>query len=129
MRHRKNFNKLSRPSSHRLSMLRNLAVSLIKHERIITTVQKAKEARRIAERLITYGKRGTLHARRLCASIVQDDEILKKIFGELAERYKNRNGGYTRITRIGFRRGDGAEEALFELVDRPLKESKEEKKK
>jgi large subunit ribosomal protein L17 len=129
MRHRKNFNKLSRPSSHRLSMLRNLAVSLIKHERIITTVQKAKEARRIAERLITYGKRGTLHARRLCASIVQDDEVLKKIFGELAERYKNRNGGYTRITRIGFRRGDGAEEALFELVDRPLKESKEEKKK
>mgnify|MGYP000237317953 CR=1 FL=1 len=129
MRHRKNFNKLSRPSSHRLSMLRNLAVSLIKHERIITTVQKAKEARRVVDRLITYGKRGTLHARRLCASIVQDDEVVRKIFGELAERYKNRNGGYTRFTRIGFRKGDGAEEVLFELVDRPLKEKKEEKKK
>lgn len=128
MRHRKNFNKLSRPSSHRLSMLRNLAVSLIKYERVITTVQKAKEARRIAERLITYGKRGTLHTRRLCASIVQDDEVVRKIFGELAERYKNRNGGYTRITRLGFRKGDGAEEALFELVDRPLKEKEQKKK-
>jgi large subunit ribosomal protein L17 len=124
MRHRKNFNKLSRPSSHRLSMLRNLAVSLIKHERIITTVQKAKEARRVVERLITYGKKGTLHARRLCASIVQDNEVVRKIFGELAERYKNRNGGYTRIIRIGYRKGDGAEQALFELVDRPLKEEK-----
>jgi len=124
MRHRKNFNKLSRPSSHRLSMLRNLAVSLIKHERIITTVPKAKEARRIVERLITYGKKGTLHARRLCASIVQDNEVVRKIFGELAERYKNRNGGYTRIIRIGYRKGDGAEQALFELVDRPLKEEK-----
>lgn len=129
MRHRKDFNKLSRPTSHRLSMLRNLAISLIKHERVITTVPKAKAARRIVERLITYGKRGTLHARRLAARWVHEEEVLRKIFGELAERYKSRNGGYTRITRIGFRRGDCAEEALFELVDRPVKEIKREEEK
>lgn len=125
MRHRKRYRKLRRPSSHRLAMLRNMAVSLFKYERILTTVPKAKEARRVVERVITWGKKGTLHHRRLAARWIQDKELLRKIFGELAERYRNRNGGYTRIIRIGFRRGDGAELALFELVDRPTQEKKE----
>ncbi len=128
MRHRKKFNKLSRPSSHRLAMLKNMAASLIKHEKIITTVEKAKAARRIVERVITYGKRGTLHARRLAARWIKDDLLLRKVFGELAERYRNRNGGYTRITRLNYRKGDGAEMALFELVDRPIKKEEESKK-
>lgn len=120
MRHRKGYRKLGRPSTHRIAMFRNMVSSLFKHERILTTVQKAKEARKIAERIITWGKKGTIHHRRLAERWIQDKEVLNKVFGELAERYKNRNGGYTRIVRIGFRRGDGAELALFELVDRPV---------
>jgi len=125
MRHLKAYRKLNRTSSHRSLMLRNLVTSLLEHERVETTVMKAKEARRIAERMITLGKRGTLHARRRAASVLMTKSVVKKLFDEIAPRYKNRNGGYTRILRVGYRKGDGAPLAFLELV----KEEAEKKKK
>jgi len=123
MRHRKSFRKLSRTREHRRAVLRNLVTSLFLHERIETTVAKAKEARRVGERMITFAKRGDLAARRHVASYVHGDDVVKKLFETLAPWYAERNGGYTRIVRIGRRLGDAGETALLELVKSPeLKE-------
>ena len=117
MRHLNGYRKLGRDSSHRRAMLRNMATSLVLHERIETTVPKAKELRGIVDRMITLGKRGDLHARRMAASYLFDDEAVSKVFGDLADRFRTRPGGYTRILKKGFRFGDGADVALLELVD------------
>jgi large subunit ribosomal protein L17 len=100
-------------------MLKNMVTSLLQHERITTTVPKAKEARKMAEKVITLGKKGGLHNVRLAQRLVKDREVLKKVFGELKTRYASRKGGYTRLMRGGFRRGDAADVAILELVDRP----------
>ena len=118
MRHRSGYRKLNRNASHRKAMFANMAVALIKHEQIKTTLPKAKELRRIADRLITLGKRGTLHARRQALATLKDTKIAAKLFDELAERYKERPGGYTRVLKAGFRYGDMAPMAYIELVDR-----------
>jgi len=118
MRHGVAGRKLNRSSSHRKAMLNNMVASLFEHERIHTTVPKAKEARRIAEHVITLGKRGGLHNVRLAERTVRSRDLLQKIFGELKDRYSTRPGGYTRIIRTGFRQGDAAEMAFLELVDR-----------
>jgi len=116
MRHRNFGRKLSRNTEHRRALLRNLVTSLILEERIETTLPKAKEARAAAERMITLGKRGDLHARRLAASYSLSAPAVKKLFGDIAKRYESRNGGYTRIVRTGWRSGDGADTAVLELV-------------
>ena len=116
MRHRKKGRQLSRTSSHRKATLRNLATSLFLHERIETTTAKAKELRPYAERLITLARRGDLHARRLAAMKIQDRQVLGKLFDDIAPRYTERPGGYTRILKLGNRRGDAAEMSLIELV-------------
>jgi large subunit ribosomal protein L17 len=121
MRHRIDQRKLGRTTEHRIAMLRNQAVSLFRHDRIKTTVEKAKELRRFAEKLITLAKKDTLHARRLAARDVQDPEVLRKLFSTLGPLYAQRPGGYTRIIKLGFRKGDGAQVALIELVDREPK--------
>ncbi len=120
MRHRKAGRKLNKTSTHRKAMFSNMASALLKHEQIITTLPKAKELRPIVERLITLGKRGSLHARRQAISKLpaSDNEIVQKLFDTLAERYKERNGGYTRVLKAGFRHGDAAPVAVIELVDR-----------
>ena len=120
MRHRKAGRKLNKTSSHRKAMFANMASALLKHEQIVTTLPKAKELRPIVERLITLGKRGSLHARRQAISKLpaSDKEIVQKLFDVLAERYKERNGGYTRVLKAGFRHGDAAPVAVIELVDR-----------
>ena len=124
MRHLKGYRKLGRVTSHRLAMLRNMATSLVLHERIETTVPKAKELRGIVDRMITLGKRGDLHARRQALSYLYDDAAVSKVFSDLAERFKTRPGGYTRILKKGFRFGDGADMAFLELVDyRGVKEA------
>ena len=117
MRHRKKGRKLQRTASHRRAMLRNLATSLFRHERIETTTAKAKELRPYAERLITLARRGDLHARRLVARKIQDREVLGKLFDEISARYTERPGGYTRILKLGNRKGDAAEISLIELVN------------
>ena len=116
MRHRNYGRKLSRNTSHRAALMRNLVTSLILTERIQTTVSKAKAARPVVERMITLGKRGDLHARRLAASYLLDPAALKLLFGDFAARYAERKGGYTRIVRTGWRKGDGADLAVLELV-------------
>lgn len=121
MRHRVDHRKLGRTSEHRIAMLRNQATSLFRHDRIQTTLEKAKELRRFAEKLITLAKKDTLHSRRTAAQKVSDPEVLKKLFGVLGPLYSNRPGGYTRIIKLGARRGDGAEMALIELVGREPK--------
>lgn len=128
MRHRVAGRKLNRNTSHRLAMLGNMVASLLEHEAIRTTVPKAKEARRMAERIITLGKRGGLSNIRLASRTVHDRNVLQKVFGALPERYADRPGGYTRIVRLGHRPGDAAEMALLELVDRPQAEEKPQKK-
>jgi large subunit ribosomal protein L17 len=137
MRHNVAHRKLGRVTEHRLAMLRNQAISLLRHERIQTTIPKAKELRPFVERLITIAKRGlaagdtkaqTLNARRLVLAEIPDTEVVSKLFAELAPRFADRPGGYTRILRIGFRRGDGAETAQIELVGSewtPAEEPKE----
>ena len=117
MRHQKGVKKLGRNSSHRGSLLRNLASALFRHERIETTEVKAKALRSYADKLITLGKRGDLHARRLAARDVREHEILQKLFGEIAPRFKERSGGYTRVMKTQMRRCDCAEMAFIELVD------------
>ncbi len=117
MRHRKKGRKLSRTASHRKATLRNLATSLIQHERIETTTAKAKELRPYAERLITLAKRGDLHARRLAGRKIADRAVLGRLFDDIGPRYAERPGGYTRILKLGSRRGDAAEMSLIELVD------------
>jgi len=119
MRHRHGLRKLNRTSSHRLAMLRNMTVSLLKHEAIKTTLPKAKELRRVAEPIITLGKSATLANKRLAFDRLRDRDMVVKLFDELGPRYKNRNGGYLRILKFGFRVGDNAPMALVELVDRP----------
>ena len=116
MRHRKILPRLGRTSSHRKAMMRNMVTSLFREERVETTVPKAKEARRVAERMITYAKRGDLHARRRAARIVRDDSVLKKLFDEIGPRFATRPGGYTRILKTGFRQGDNAALSLLELL-------------
>jgi large subunit ribosomal protein L17 len=116
MRHRNYGKKLSRNTEHRRALLRNLVTSLLLKERIETTVAKAKAARPLAEHLITLGKRGDLHARRLAASFVLSPDALRALFGDIAKRYASRPGGYTRIVRTGWRKGDGADLAVLELI-------------
>jgi large subunit ribosomal protein L17 len=118
MRHRKSGRKLNRTASHRKAMFKNMAAALIKHEQIITTLPKAKELRPVVEKLITLGKRGDLHARRLVFAKLRDDGMTKKLFDVLADRYRERPGGYTRVLKAGFRYGDSAPMAVIELVDR-----------
>jgi len=119
MRHRNGLRKLNRTSEHRLAMLRNMCVSLLRHEAIRTTLPKAKELRRVVEPLITLGKQATLANRRLAFARLRDREIVTKLFAELGPRYQARPGGYTRILKMGFRVGDNAPMAYVELVDRP----------
>lgn len=118
MRHRSGLRKLNRTSSHRLAMFRNMAVSLLEHEAIKTTLPKAKELRRVVEPLINLAKEPTLANRRLAFSRLRDRDIVTKLFNDIGPRIKERNGGYTRILKMGFRQGDNAPMAYMELVDR-----------
>ncbi|GBQ25798.1 50S ribosomal protein L17 [Gluconacetobacter sacchari] len=120
MRHGVAGRKLGVTSTHRAAMFRNMAVALIKHEQITTTLPKAKELRPVVEKLITLGKRGDLHARRQAYAQLRDDVIVSKLFAAVAERYKARSGGYTRVLRAGIRHGDAADMAVIELVDRDV---------
>lgn len=119
MRHQKRGRKLNRTASHRKAMLANMVTSLFAHERIETTTPKAKELRRVADRMVTLAKAGTLHARRQAAVTIKEGDVLAKLFGELAERYATRPGGYTRVLHTRVRRGDNAPMSLVELVDAP----------
>ena len=118
MRHRKAGRKLNRTHAHRSALLSSLASALIKHEQIATTLPKAKELRRVADRLITLAKRGDLHARRQAYARIRDDAMVAKLFETLGPRYAERPGGYTRVLKAGFRHGDSAPMAVIELVDR-----------
>ena len=120
MRHGVSGRKLGVTSSHRAAMFRNMAHALLKHEQIVTTLPKAKELRPVAEKLITLGKRGGLHARRLAHAQLRDDTMVSKLFGPLADRYKARPGGYTRVLKAGMRHGDMATMAIIELLDRDV---------
>ena len=121
MRHNVSGRKLNRTAAHRKALYRNLVTALFKHERIQTTVPKAKEARMVAEKLITFAKRGDLHARRMAARKLYEPAVLQKLFEEIGPRYADRPGGYTRIMRLGPRKGDNAELAILELVDNTAK--------
>ena len=118
MRHGKAHRKFNRTAEHRKAMFENMAASLIKHEQIVTTLPKAKDLRPIVEKLVTLGKRGDLHARRQAIAQLQDETIVTKLFDVLASRYKDRQGGYTRVLKAGFRYGDNAAMAVIEFVDR-----------
>ncbi|MEO0619236.1 MAG: 50S ribosomal protein L17 [Pseudomonadota bacterium] len=118
MRHGHGYRKLNRTASHRKAMFVNMAASLLRHEQIVTTLPKAKELKRIADKVITLGKNGSLHARRQAAAKIQDDDVVKKLFDVLGPRYADRMGGYTRVLKAGFRHGDNAPMAVIELVDR-----------
>jgi large subunit ribosomal protein L17 len=117
MRHSMANRKLGRTSSHRKALFRNQLASLIEHERIVTTLIKAKELRPIAEKIVTLGKKGSLHARRNAAKLIASDALLRKLFDDIAPRFNERAGGYTRIVKLGARRGDAAEMAILEFVD------------
>ena len=119
MRHGKKIAKLGRTASHRKAMLSNMMMSLFANERITTTQIRAKALRRTAEKVITFAKKGDLHARRQVLRVIADKQIVSKLFDELGPRYKSRNGGYTRVVKLGPRRGDGAFMSIIELVDRP----------
>ncbi|WP_151449219.1 50S ribosomal protein L17 [Lacisediminimonas profundi] len=119
MRHRHGLRKLNRTSSHRLAMLRNMTVSLLRHEAIKTTLPKAKELRRVIEPIITLGKTDSLANKRLAFNRLRDREMVVKLFAEIGPRYATRNGGYLRILKMGFRQGDNAPMAFIELLDRP----------
>jgi large subunit ribosomal protein L17 len=121
MRHNAFGRKLGRTTPHRLAMFRNQLASLMSNERIVTTLQKAKELRPIAERVVTHGKRGTVHARRLVGRWIPSRELVKRVFDEIAPRFDTRPGGYLRIVKLGPRQGDGAEMAVLEFVDFQLK--------
>lgn len=120
MRHGKARRRLNRTSSHRKAMFANMAASIIEHEQIVTTLPKAKELRPIVEKLVTLGKRGDLHARRQAISAVRDDAMVKRLFETIAPRYSDRNGGYIRVMKAGFRYGDNAPMAVVEFVDRDV---------
>ncbi len=127
MRHRRVTNKLGKTTSHRVAMLRNMVTSLFMCERIVTTSTKAKELRRLVDNIITLAKRGDLHARRQALSVIRDERLVKKIFEDAPLRYKEKNGGYTKIMKMGLRRGDGATTSIIELIE--AKETKKSKKK
>ncbi len=127
MRHQKAGRKLGRTTSHKEAMLRNMVTSLFKHEKITTTDAKAKELRVVAEKMITLGKDGSLHARRRAAGVVRERGVVKKLFEDISPRYKDRAGGYTRIVKAGFRVGDNAPLSVIELI--PPETKKEEKTK
>lgn len=116
MRHKYSGRKLGRTSSHRMAMFRNMVTSLFEHERIVTTTEKAKEARPIAEKMITLAKRGDLHARRQALSFIRSKDIVEKLFTEIKDNFEDRKGGYTRIIKTGVRKGDCASMAILELV-------------
>ncbi len=116
MNHNKSYRKLGRRADHRMAMLKNLTISLLREEKIETTVTRAKELRKFAERMITLGKKGTLADRRRAFAFLRDDELVAKVFGDLAGRYAERNGGYTRIIKTSVRKGDSAELAIIALV-------------
>ncbi len=129
MNHRNGFNPLSRTTAHRRAMSRNMVTSLFRYERITTTKSKALEVRKSAEKLITRAKEDTVHNRREAAKFIADEKILNKLFTEIAPRMKERNGGYTRVLKLGYRQGDAADVVILELVDYKLDtEAKEEKK-
>ena len=115
MRHQLAGRKLGRPTGHRLLMLRNMVTDLLRNESMKTTDSKAKEVRKMAEKVITMGKKGTLHHRRQASALLTDEAVVRKVFDELGQRYQDRNGGYTRITKIGPRKGDASEMAVLEL--------------
>lgn len=117
MRHRKAGRKLNRNSSHRMAMLRNMVTSVLEQEHIVTTLAKAKEARRLVDRMITLGKRGDLHARRQALAYMRSKEVVAKLFDDLSKQYADRQGGYTRIIRTGTRLGDAAPMAILQLVN------------
>ena len=129
MRHAKYGGKLSRTSAHRKAMLRNMVTSLLDHERVETTDAKAKEVRRLADRMITLGKRGDLHARRQALSVIRERDITAKVFDDLAERYRERPGGYTRVLKTRRRTGDAAPMSIVELVEGVEKPAAEPEKK
>ena len=118
MKHRIKGRKLNRTSSHRKALFKNMAQAIIKHEQIITTLPKAKTMKPIIDKLITLGKKGSIHARRQAFSQLRDNDIVSKLFSDLANRYANRQGGYSRVLKAGFRYGDAAAMAVLELVDR-----------
>ena len=126
MNHRNGFNPLSRTTAHRRAMSRNMVTSLLRYERITTTKSKALEVRKSAEKLITRAKEDTVHNRREAAKFISDEKILNKLFTEIGPRMKERNGGYTRVLKLGFRQGDAADVVILELVDYKL-ESEEQK--
>lgn len=129
MNHRNGFNPLSRTTAHRHAMTRNMVTSLFRYERITTTEAKAKEVRKAAEKLITRAKVDSVHNRRTVAKFIADEKILNKLFTEIGPRMKERNGGYTRILKLGFRQGDAADTVIFELVDYKLPDSSAEEEK
>lgn len=120
MKHRVAGRRLDRTTEHRIAMFRNQVTSLLRHERIVTTTPKAKELKRIADKIITLGKKGTAHARRIAFRDVRDGEVIEKLFGPIAERYAKRAGGYSRIIHKGKRHGDNADMSIIELVDRAV---------
>ena len=120
MRHGKVYRKFNRTAEHRKAMFANMAAALIKHEQIVTTLPKAKDLRPVVEKLDTLGKRGDLHARRQAVAELRDTEMVKKLFDVLGPRYKERNGGYTRVLKAGFRYGDSAPVGVIEFVDRDV---------
>jgi large subunit ribosomal protein L17 len=123
MRHMKRGRKLGRTASHRKAMLANLAASILEHERVVTTVEKAKEGRRLVERLVSYGRKGTLNAVRMAERYIKNKTLLRKLFSDIAVRYKDRIGGYVRIIKTSERKGDCATMCIIELVDRPKAEA------
>ena len=129
MNHKNGFNPLSRTTAHRRAMSRNMVTSLFRYERITTTEAKAKEVRKAAEKLITRAKVDSVHNRRTVAKFIADEKILNKLFTEIGPRMKERNGGYTRILKLGFRQGDAADTVIFELVDYKLPDSSAEEEK
>ena len=129
MRHNCAGRKLSRTTSHRKALMRNMVTSLIEHERIETTLAKAKELRIEAERMITLAKKGDLHARRQALAFIQDKQMVYKLFAEIKDRYLERNGGYTKITKLRYRKGDAALVSVIELVGRPEAQTKKKKSK
>jgi large subunit ribosomal protein L17 len=118
MRHAKSGRRFSRSAAHRKAMFANMAAALIRHEQIVTTLPKAKDLRPVVEKLVTLGKRGDLHARRLAVAQIRDEDAVKKLFETIGPRYSGRNGGYTRVLKAGFRYGDNAPNAVIEFVDR-----------
>lgn len=128
MRHQIKGRKLRRPTSHRMAMLRNLVTSFLEKERVRTTLAKAKEARPIAEKMITLGKKGTLHSRRQVVAFIRKEGVVTKIFDDLGPRFSQRPGGYSRIVKLGLRGGDGAQMAMLELIGAEYKKKAKKKK-